>query len=111
VRSQLSRVRGIDEKIILSRLAIHSEDIRKFNLPPLRLKPTDPRAGRFLVRHGSECVELDALPPSELRRRIQKAVMKHVDKQSWERTKWVGAVEKRCIVDFAKKLNNLAVDR
>ena len=37
--------------------------------------------------------------------------MKHVDKQSWERTKWVGAVEKRCIVDFAKKLNNLAVDR
>ena len=110
VRNQLSRIREDGEEIVLSRLAIHSEDIRRFALPPLRIKPADPRAGQFLVKHGSKCVELDALPPNELRRRIRKAVMKHVDKDSWERSKRVEAAEKRCIVDFAKTMHNLSVD-
>jgi hypothetical protein len=91
----------------LTRLAIHEEDIAKFKLPPLRVKTNDPRAASFLFRHGDECVELDALPPTELRRRIRKAVMRHVDTESWKRTKLVEAAETKSIVSFAKTLQNL----
>ena len=46
----------------VERLAIHAEDIRAFDLPPLRIKMSDSRAAGFYRRHGGQCVELDALP-------------------------------------------------
>ena len=54
----------------MERLAILEEDIRRFKLPPLRVKPSDSRAAGFRRKFGNRCVELDALPPDELRRRI-----------------------------------------
>lgn len=69
----------------LKRLAIFAEDIRAFNLPPLRIKDADTRARRFRAKHGEECVELDALPPNELRRRIREAVTGLIDQELWER--------------------------
>jgi hypothetical protein len=44
----------------MERLAIHHSDIRRFNLPPLRVKETDSASEGFVTYHGSECVELDA---------------------------------------------------
>jgi hypothetical protein len=67
------------------RLAIHKADISKFNLPPLRVKSSDPRASEFVRRHGTEAVELDALPPTALRARLQKAISNEVENGSWER--------------------------
>ena len=69
----------------LRRLAIHPEDIRKFNLPPLRVKDSDSRSARFRVKHGAQCVELDALPPVELRRRIREAIESQLDLEAWNR--------------------------
>lgn len=109
VGAQLGRARRSDEKITIRRLAIHAEDIRKFNLPPLRVKVSDSRATGFIANHGRQCVELDALPPKELRRRIRQAVMKYVDKESWERSKIVEAAEADSIMDFSEKLQNLQV--
>ncbi|MGC2764947.1 MAG: hypothetical protein WB607_05540 [Candidatus Acidiferrum sp.] len=57
----------------MERLAIHPEDIRTFRLPPLKVKSTDSRAAGFKKKYGKQCVELDALPVAELRRRIQMA--------------------------------------
>lgn len=51
------------------RVALLPEHVEQFNLPPLPGKPTDSRAQAFVDRHGSLFqVELDALPPEELRR-------------------------------------------
>ena len=91
----------------LTRLAIHADDIKRFNLPPLRVKASDSRSASFLSKHGNECVELDALPPNELRDRIRNAVMQHVDLPSWERAKLVESVEAQSIVAFAEKLQHL----
>jgi hypothetical protein len=67
------------------RLAIHKSDIAKFNLPPLRVKSSDPRASEFVLRHGSKAVELDALPPTELRERLETAIRDEVEGEAWER--------------------------
>jgi hypothetical protein len=77
----------------LSRLAIHAQDIHDWKLPPLRIKDSDSRAADFYVRHGEDCVELDALPPSELRQRIEEAVISKLDRAAWERAVAVEKVE------------------
>jgi hypothetical protein len=93
------------EGITLERLAIHPEDIAEFNLPPLRVKTkvdgdyADPRSEAFLSKFQDECVELDALPPTELRRRIQEAVQSRMDMVAWSRSVMVEQVELRNIVE------------
>jgi hypothetical protein len=69
----------------LTRLAIFGSDIKKFNLPPLRIKDTDTRAAEFRAAYGNACVELDALPPDELRRRLQVAIEGLIDAEQWRR--------------------------
>jgi hypothetical protein len=81
----------------LKRLAIFAGDIRKFNLPPLRVKMTDSRAKGFLSKYSNACVELDALPPTELRRRIRKAIEQLIDKTLWDRAVMVEKAEIKSI--------------
>jgi hypothetical protein len=83
----------------LKRLAIFAEDIQAFNLPPLRIKDGDTRASSFRAKYGQECVELDALPPDELRRRIREAVTGLIDQELWDRAIRVEEVELQSIKD------------
>jgi hypothetical protein len=48
-------------------------------------------------------VELDALPPTELRRRIQKAVEGLRDEAAWQKSMRIEQVEINSIVQFAQK--------
>lgn len=97
-------------KFEMVRLAIHPEDIRKFNLPPQKIKTTDSRAAAFRQQYGNDAatVELDALPAAELRRRITEAVSGLIDHERWDRQIAVQAVELRCIKDFAERVRKLA---
>ncbi len=99
--------RDREDIFIIKRLAIHREDIAKFNLPPLRVKDTDPRTTKFCQSHGTEAVELDALPVEELRSRIRAAVSKLIDWDTWNRAEAVEKVELASIRDFAKRWSNL----
>jgi hypothetical protein len=83
----------------LERLAIFASDIKKFNLPPLLVKESDSRAARFLERYSNNCVELDALPPDELRRRIKDAVTDLLDLELWNRAVAVEQVECASILE------------
>lgn len=89
----------------VQRLAIHPEDIAKFKLPPLRIRTkedggfADPRAHSFLKKFANKCVELDALPPNELRRRIRVAVESKLDKTLWNRAIEIEKVELRSIIE------------
>jgi hypothetical protein len=93
-------------RFVIQRLAIHAEDIAKFKLPPLRVKTkrdgdyADSRAEEFIAEYGSECVELDALPASELRQRIRKAVEAIIDKTAWDRAILAESAELASIEDF-----------
>jgi hypothetical protein len=89
----------------MQRLAIHEEDIRLFRLPPLRVKMSDSRAKTFKRQHGSRCVELDALPPNELRRRIKAAVEELIDWDTWNRAITVEKAEKVSIQDIVTRMS------
>jgi hypothetical protein len=85
-RDILHRAQKYGVPFSIRRLAILPADIRKFNLPPLRVKETDSRAAGFLRKYKSgQCVELDALPPEELRRRIREAVEGLIEMEKWNR--------------------------
>jgi hypothetical protein len=96
-------------QFLIERIAIHKEDIQKFKLPPLRIRTTedgsyaDSRAKKFVKKHGKNCVELDALPPTELRRRIREAVEKRMDIEKWKRAIEIEKVEIRSIVETVSK--------
>jgi hypothetical protein len=91
------------------RLAIHPEDIARFNLPPQRIKENDSRAAGFRRQFGANAptVELDALPVEELRKRIDGAVLELVDHERWNRQIAVQQIELNCIADFAERMKNL----
>lgn len=87
------RIHNYGAKFIIKRLAIHAADITKFKLPPLRVKQSDSRAIGFLRRYSNKCVELDALPPTELRRRVEEAVTAMQDRKLWERAVMIEEAE------------------
>lgn len=88
----------------ISRLAIMPEDIHIFNLPPLRVKEKDSRAPKFKARYGEEAVELDALPPTELRARLEDAILELIDVELWNRAESVEQVELESIREIADKI-------
>jgi len=94
----------------MERLAISKSDITTFDLPPLPVKSSDPRASAFVRTHGNECVELDALPPVELRRRIQDAVEMHTDAALWEAAEAIEEKEKGRIADAVNQWSSMTDD-
>jgi hypothetical protein len=99
-RDVRQRVCRYTRSFAMRRLAIFGEDIAKFKLPPQRIKPEDPRARSFRNMHGNQCVELDALPPPELRRHVRKAVTSVIDEAAWERALTTEEAELVSIDDF-----------
>jgi len=87
----------------LRRLAIFEADIQKFNLPPLRVKQSDSRAISFLAKFSNRCVELDALPPTELRHRLRSAIEKVMDIEAWNRAVQVEQVEIASILETVSR--------
>jgi hypothetical protein len=77
-----------------SRLAVNNPDFDEFDLVRLPVKQTDRRYGGFLARYGDAGAEVDALPPSELRRRVQEAIGSHIDLERWERLQRVEELER-----------------
>jgi hypothetical protein len=77
--------------LTFERAAIHLEDVEKFDLQPFDAKETDSRTRAYRARHKTDAVvELDALPPDELRRRIRACVEKHMNMSAWQ---WEQAIE------------------
>lgn len=92
------------------RLAIMPKDIRDFDLPLLRVKDKDSRAPKFKRRFGNNAVELDALPPDELRSRIENAICALIDWEKWERAEQVEKVEIQSIREIAGKFKDLVIN-
>ena len=83
------------------RLGVNRDDFAAFNLIPLEAKTQDKRYARFVAAHGDECAELDALPATELRRRVEEAITAHIDQERWGRLMDVERLEKESIDQLA----------
>jgi len=86
------------------RLAVNQADFADFDLIPLKPKKSDRRYKAFLLEHGSECAELDALPPTELRRRVKEAIERHIPQGHWERLQKIEEAEKESFNTFLDKI-------
>lgn len=85
------------------RLGVLEDDFEDFDLIELPVKHSDKRAASFLEQHGGRCAELDAIPPNELRRRVEAAILGHVDMDEWTRLQRIEAVEKQSMQEYVDK--------
>ena len=83
-----------DCSINFQRIAILPEHIEDFNLPTRPTKQSDSRARNW---RGSECVELDSMPPSELRSLVENAITSLIDWYEWEQLKQVEREEQETL--------------
>lgn len=73
-----------DVQVAVERVALTKGQIDKFELPPQPAKSTDARYEQFIQEHGNMAVELDALPPEELKSLIRESVEDHFDQEHYE---------------------------
>ena len=70
VEEELIR-RAPSSDITVERLAVNRDQIERWNLPTRPTKTSDTRASKFRRVHGTDSVELDAIPPDELRQLVK----------------------------------------
>ena len=86
------------------RLGVLREDFDEFDLIRLDPKKSDKRYQAFVEQYGESCAEIDAIPATELRRRIQDAIESHVPSDEWERLQAVEKAEKETFGSFLDQL-------
>jgi len=62
------------ENLEVRKVALTMRQIRQFNPPPNPAKITDSRAAKYIAEHGESSWELDAIPPRDLNRIVQRAL-------------------------------------
>ena len=64
----------------LVHIALTQKQIERYSLRPSRVKMSaDPRAKKYVARHGRGCWEVDALDPTVLIRSVEEAITAHID--------------------------------
>jgi hypothetical protein len=86
------------------RLGVNLEDFAEFKLIPLKPKKKDRRYKKFVAEHGHQCAELDALPATELRRRVEEAIKAHIPPGEWQKLQNVERLEKANFDSVMKRL-------
>jgi len=74
---------GIDDIKIIP-VALTMDQIEEYNPPPNPAKINDPRASQYILEHGDESWELDALEPEVLRSITEGAVKEHLDQDLFD---------------------------
>ena len=78
IESEL-QARAPYSEIHVRRLAVNRHQIAAWSLPIRPTKTSDTRAKKFHRIHGTESVELDAIPPDQLRGLVRTAIDQHMD--------------------------------
>lgn len=72
--------------IEVERIGLNIEQVRQFNLRPNPIKSADSRSAEYSRSFGTDCWELDALPPDELQKIIAAKIKNYTDPEAWEVT-------------------------
>jgi len=73
------------DSIQIKKIGLTYEQIEKFDLKPNPVKTSDTKAGYYISQFGSDCWELDALPPLELQNLVVESIKKHIDSDAWDK--------------------------
>jgi hypothetical protein len=77
----------------------------------LPIKHTDKRARAFILQRGEDCAEVDALPPSELRARVERVIETHIDKARWKQLQKIEQAEQKTIAAVVNGWSNEKLTR
>jgi hypothetical protein len=83
-----------DCSVNFERIAILPEHITEFELPTRPTKRSDSRARNWA---GSECVELDSLPPAELRGLVNTAIVSRIERDEWDKLQEIEKEERKTL--------------
>jgi hypothetical protein len=71
-------------EVIVERLALNMDQVRRYRPPPNPAKMTDSRFNGYVERFGEKCWELDALSPTVIARLIEDNIQAHItDHDLW----------------------------
>lgn len=73
------------ENVVVERIALNMDQIKKFRPPPNPAKLTDSRAKDYIKKHGPKSWELDALDPVFVIKLIEDATAAYLDDEKWEK--------------------------
>lgn len=82
---------------VWTRLAVRDVDFTDHNLIALPVKEADRRSKKFIEEYGEDCAEVDALPPTELRRRVEEAINQHINQGEWKQLQDAERIEKESL--------------
>ncbi|MDO8864046.1 hypothetical protein Q6D67_20370 [Haliea sp. E1-2-M8] len=104
--SRLARYGG-DADII--RIALDEDDVTYGELPSFEAetKKGDTRYPWFTSRYGRKCWELDALPPPDLRERVENNIIERLDRGLWDRAVEVEQAETESMREIMGTLNSI----
>ncbi len=81
-------------RVSFARLAVTERQIRDMSLPTRPTKRTDSRSAAF---GDGESVEVDAIPPTVLRRIVSSAITRHIDQHQLDITRTYEAAEREAL--------------
>jgi hypothetical protein len=87
--------------LTFTRLAITEDQVTAWALPTRPTKPTDSRSRGF----AGESVEVDAIPPRELRALAEEAITAHLDPGEMKRLQTIEREERATLERYAKRLD------
>lgn len=80
-------------EIIFTRLAVNADQIDSMSLPTRPTKRTDTRSKGF----DGESVEVDAIPPGQLRQMVEDAITSHIDEEALDAELQTEALERETL--------------
>lgn len=95
VRDIQERLDMFDTNVEVSKVALTMEQIKKYRPPPNPAKITDPRAKKYINKHGRQSWEVDALPPEVLAEVIRDAFEGLIDHDLMDEVKEREEADKR----------------
>lgn len=101
-RDRLSLFCGTDVQVV--RLGLNMDQIERLRPPPNPAKSKDPRYDVYEAEYGPESWELDALPPDEVSRLIEDAVLRLRDETKWDAALAREVEDRQVLTDMAQEL-------
>jgi hypothetical protein len=86
------------------RLAVRENDFERYGLIPLTPKARDRRTRGFLRAGHTKAAELDAIPATALRDRLEDAIRSHIPAARWERLRAVEDAERASVAKIVKRM-------
>lgn len=96
------KLHGFGAQFTFVEAALTADQVVSMRLPTRPTKRSDSRAKSW--QGGDSSVELDAIPPNELRRMVRSVIEQHIDTATLEMTRKIEKEERASVVEMASNM-------